>query len=243
MINFINKIIMNLINENCPYFKIGSCIKKKCRYKYHIICKNNYTCFNFDCEYGHGISILKRKILSKLYEKLYDFNFNEENSCIYTLKCINQKCKLSHHFFFKEREFLFKLFNENNNLKCKELYENYYSYNLDKKYYNSSTSNYSTSISSNDSLSNDNLLNDDIESVSSKNNIIEFNNIENELNLLVDNDNLDNLILNINNIINKKKYIQNEIFKLIKINSEYDEQIEEIQLKIKKLYIFKNSRI
>ena len=72
---------------------------------------------------------------------------------------------------------------------------------------------------------------------------IEFTDIETELNLLIDNDNLDNLLLNINNIINNKKYIQNEIFKLIKINKEYDKEIEEIQLKIKKLYIFKNSRI
>ena len=238
---------MSLIYENCPYFKIGSCIKNKCKYKYHIICKDNYTCFNFDCEYGHGISIFKRKILSKLYEKLYDNNFNEKNSCIYTFKCINQKCKLSHHFFFKEREFLFKLFNENNNLKCKELYENYYSYNLDKKYNitnnNTSISNSSTSNSFTSISSNDNLSNDDVESISLNNNIIEFNNIETELNLLVNNDNLDNLLLNINNIINNKKCIQNEIFKLIKINSEYDKQIEEIQLKIEKLYIFKNSRI
>ena len=233
---------MSLIYENCPYFKIGSCIKNNCKYKYHIICKENYTCFNFDCEYGHGISIFKRKILSKLYEKLYDFNFNQEKSCVYPFKCINQKCKLSHHFFFKEREFLFKLFNENNNLKCKELYENYYSYNLDKKYNNISTSNKSINnsmnINSNDSLSNDSLSND-----SSSNNDIEFTDIETELNLLVDNDNLDNLLLNINNIINNKKHIQNEIFKLIKINKEYDEEMEKIQLKIKKLYIFKNIRI
>ena len=231
---------MSLINEMCPYFKIGTCIKNKCKYKYHIICKNNYTCFNYDCEYGHGISILKRKILSKLYEKLYDFNFNEENSCINKLKCINQKCKLSHHFFFKEREFLFKLFNENNNLKCKELYENYYSYNLDKKYNNISKS---INNSTNDSLSNDSLSNDSLSNDSLSNDKIEFTDIETELNLLIDNDNLDNLLLNINNIINNKKYIQNEIFKLIKINKEYDKEIEEIQLKIKKLYIFKNSRI
>jgi hypothetical protein len=231
---------MNLINEMCPYFKIGTCIKNKCKYKYHIICKNNYTCFNYDCEYGHGISILKRKILSKLYEKLYNFSFNEENSCINKLKCINQKCKLSHHFFFKEREFLFKLFNENNNLKCKELYENNYSYNLHKKYNNISKS---INNSSNDSLSNDSSSNDSLSNDSSSNNDIEFTDIETELNLLVDNDNLDNLLLNINIIINNKKHIQNEIFKLIKINKEYDEEIEEIQLKIKKLYIFKNIRI
>tara|TARA_B000000475_G_scaffold93925_1_gene76406 strand:+ start:2721 stop:3146 length:426 start_codon:yes stop_codon:yes gene_type:complete len=141
---------------------------------------------------------------------------------------------------------LFKLFNENNNLKCKELYENNYSYNLNKNPTNSNFININNSITSNSSTSissNDNLLNDDVESVSSNNNIIEFNNIETELNLLVDNDNLDNLLLNINNIITNKKCIQNEIFKLIKINSEYDKEIEKIQLKIQKLYIFKNSRI
>lgn len=245
---------MSLIYSNCPYFKIGCCIKEKCKYRYHIICKNNYTCSNYECPYGHGISILKRKILLKLYEKLYDLNFNENNSCINPLKCINNKCNLSHHFAFKEREFLFKLFNEKNNLNAKELYENNYSYNLDKKYYNLDNISDNSSNSSNSSFKNnlefysENKIENETENEMLEYNIIKFENIENELNLLIEDnkdntDNLENLLLELNNNINKKSVIEQKMFDLLKININYDKKIQEIQLKIQNLFIFKNRRI
>ena len=35
----------------CPDFKIGKCNKDlNCKYLKHIVCKENYTCRNLDCE-------------------------------------------------------------------------------------------------------------------------------------------------------------------------------------------------
>ena len=74
-----------MIYENCPDFKLGICTAykdKTCKYAYHKACDNNYLCRDDNCKYGHGISIMKRTIISDMYDTIVNNDYDEKNDCL-----------------------------------------------------------------------------------------------------------------------------------------------------------------
>ena len=87
----------NFFNKNCPYFIEGKCKSKPCKYKYHIKCNKNISCFNFECCYGHSIS----QNMRRLFKEITDEHKNPEyekttNKGFYAINCFNFNCNKEH---------------------------------------------------------------------------------------------------------------------------------------------------
>jgi len=98
---------MSKINSNCPNYKLGICKDiKNCSYSFHKTCFNNFACDNFDCKYGHGVSLKKREIISDIYNFYYQDPCDNLENCLYKMTCIKQDCNSTHDIDFLYREFI-----------------------------------------------------------------------------------------------------------------------------------------
>jgi hypothetical protein len=106
-----------MIYENCPDFKLGLCTAYKndtCNYAYHKACNDNYLCRDDNCKYGHGISIMKRTIISDMYDTIVnnDYDENSKKYC-HKINCICEDCCKEHYFSYDNRSFIYKIVNQN----------------------------------------------------------------------------------------------------------------------------------
>lgn len=106
-----------MIYENCPHFKLGICTAYKnetCKYAYHKACNANYLCRDDNCKYGHGISIMKRTIISDMYDTIVnsDYHKNNKKYC-HKINCISEECVKEHYFNYDNRSFIYKIVNQN----------------------------------------------------------------------------------------------------------------------------------
>jgi hypothetical protein len=106
-----------MIYENCPNFKLGLCTAYKndtCNYAYHKACNDNYLCRDDNCKYGHGISIMKRTIISDMYDTIFNNDYDEtsEKYC-HKINCISEECHKEHYFSYDNRSFIYKIVNQN----------------------------------------------------------------------------------------------------------------------------------
>lgn len=106
-----------MIYENCPDFKLGICTAykdKTCKYVYHKACDNNYLCRDDNCKYGHGISIMKRTIISDMYDTIINNDYDENNDKYCSkINCISEECHREHYFSYDNRSFIYKIVNQN----------------------------------------------------------------------------------------------------------------------------------
>ena len=103
-----------MIYENCPDFKLGLCSAYKdetCKYAYHKACKDNYLCRDDNCKYGHGISIMKRTIISDMYDTIVNNDY-DDTYCS-KINCISEECHKEHYFSYDNRSFIYKIVNQN----------------------------------------------------------------------------------------------------------------------------------
>ena len=116
--SFVHIMSLDKFRANCPYFSVGNCIsykEGKCKYKYHKCCSENFLCNRDDCKYGHGISVMKRIIVNKIYDEKYSIKDSvyetSENRCGMPMNCINKECELDHHLKYADRTFIYKFAN------------------------------------------------------------------------------------------------------------------------------------
>lgn len=106
-----------MIYENCPDFKLGLCTAYKdetCKYAYHKACKDNYLCRDDNCKYGHGISIMKRTILTNMYDTIVNNDYDEkDDKFCHKINCISEECHKEHYFNYDNRSFIYKIVNQN----------------------------------------------------------------------------------------------------------------------------------
>lgn len=103
-----------MIYENCPDFKLGLCTAYKdetCNYAYHKACKDNYLCRDDNCKYGHGISIMKRTIISDMYDTIVNNDYDD--TYCHKINCISEECHKEHYFNYDNRSFIYKIVNQN----------------------------------------------------------------------------------------------------------------------------------
>ena len=110
----------NKFHKNCPDFKIGQCTSyKTCKYKYHKKCPDNFLCEYEDCDWGHGISYMKRIIINNIKDKKSsDYNKCDmpmncsDNMCKMPMNCINKNCECDHYpFDYDDRTFIYNIIN------------------------------------------------------------------------------------------------------------------------------------
>jgi hypothetical protein len=83
-------------NTYCPFFVEGSC-SNACKYKYHIRCNANLTCFNSNCQYGHTISFNFRKLFKQIVNENLNTEYeNSKNKCFFSINCLNSNCHNVH---------------------------------------------------------------------------------------------------------------------------------------------------
>ena len=113
---------------DCPDFMIGKCKDiKNCPYKYHIPCNDNYICINEYCTRGHGITLIKRELINKIYTEFYDNDFDISNiQCEYPLNCFSEDCLKAHYLTYQYRKVIRDIINNNNDdSKVIEIYNNF----------------------------------------------------------------------------------------------------------------------
>jgi hypothetical protein len=105
-------------HTNCPHFSVGACVsykEGKCKYKYHKCCTENFLCDREDCKFGHGITVMKRLIVNKIYDDKYSIKDSvyesSQNRCGMPMNCINAECDCDHHLEKTERAFIYKIAN------------------------------------------------------------------------------------------------------------------------------------
>lgn len=92
-------------NTYCPFFVEGSCVNG-CKYKYHIRCNANLTCFSPNCQYGHTISFNFRKLFKQIVNENLNTEYeNSKNKCFYSINCLNLNCH-NVHMLNKESMFI-----------------------------------------------------------------------------------------------------------------------------------------
>ena len=104
---------MTEICLDCPNFMIGLCKDiKNCSYEKHDKCPDNYLCVNEFCTKGHGITLIKRELINKIYTEFYNNNFDESDiQCEYPLNCFSENCLKSHYVDFKYRKVISNIIN------------------------------------------------------------------------------------------------------------------------------------
>ena len=119
---------MTNYNIDCPDFMIGKCKDiKNCPYKYHIPCNDNYICINEYCTKGHGITLIKRELINKIYTEFYDNDYDESNiQCEYPLNCFSEDCLKAHYVNYQYRKVIRDIINNHNDdNKVIEIYNNF----------------------------------------------------------------------------------------------------------------------
>jgi len=106
-----------MIYENCPHFKLGLCASyKNCNYAYHKPCDDNYLCRDDTCKFGHGISIMKRTIISDMYDTIVNNDYDKKSDKYCSkINCISEECHKKHYFDYENRSFIYKIVNQNVN--------------------------------------------------------------------------------------------------------------------------------
>ena len=119
----------NKIKKNCPKFKIGTCKVIDCDYAFHNKCYKNMLCDNYECNFGHGVTVEKRKLIISLYNKMDKYIINESAKCKFAINCFNVNCTLNHYLKYDDR----KILNQIINAKTYEEAEKIYNNNKDEK--------------------------------------------------------------------------------------------------------------
>ena len=120
----------------CPDFKIGKCNKDlNCKYFKHIVCKENYTCRDLDCELGHGISIIKRLIICNICDDYYNEDFYNSNKehCKYSCNCFIKGCNKIHIINYNNRLIINEIINIEDDDKATNLYNKYFKNDIENK--------------------------------------------------------------------------------------------------------------
>lgn len=82
-------------------------IEGKCKYKYHIKCKKNVSCFNFECCYGHSISQDMRRLFKEITDKHKNPEYETaKNKCFYSINCFNPNCNKEHLILLEAMQFI-----------------------------------------------------------------------------------------------------------------------------------------
>ena len=89
------------------FFIEGKCKLLPCKYKCHIKCNKNVSCFNFECSYGHSIS----QDMRRLFKEITDEHKNPEyetakNKCFYSINCFNPNCNKEHLILLEAMQFI-----------------------------------------------------------------------------------------------------------------------------------------
>ena len=101
------KMSNNFFNKNCPFFIEGKCKLLPCKYKYHVKCNKNVSCFNFECCYGHSISQNMRRLFKEITDKHKNPEYETaKNKCFYSINCFNPNCNKGHLVLLQAMQFI-----------------------------------------------------------------------------------------------------------------------------------------
>tara|TARA_B100000497_G_scaffold27028_1_gene31832 strand:- start:139 stop:801 length:663 start_codon:yes stop_codon:yes gene_type:complete len=85
----------------------GKCKLIPCKYKYHIKCKKNVACFNFECSYGHSISQNMRRLFKEITNEHKNTKYETaKNKCFYSISCFNPNCNKEHLILLEAMQFI-----------------------------------------------------------------------------------------------------------------------------------------
>lgn len=85
----------------------GKCKLLPCKYKYHIKCKKNVACFNFECSYGHSISQDMRRLFKEITNEHKNTKYETaKNKCFYSISCFNPNCNKEHLILLEAMQFI-----------------------------------------------------------------------------------------------------------------------------------------
>ena len=89
------------------FFIEGKCKLLPCKYKYHIKCNKNVSCFNFECSYGHSISQDMRRLFKEITDEHKNPEYkNAKNKCFYSINCFNPNCNKEHLILLEAMQFI-----------------------------------------------------------------------------------------------------------------------------------------
>ena len=89
------------------FFIEGKCKLLPCKYKYHIKCNKNVSCFNFECCYGHSISQDMRRLFKEITDEHKNPEYkNAKNKCFYSINCFNPNCNREHLILLEAMQFI-----------------------------------------------------------------------------------------------------------------------------------------
>ena len=182
------------------FFIEGKCKLLPCKYKCHIKCNKNVSCFNFECSYGHSISQDMRRLFKEITDEHKNPEYkNAKNKCFYSINCFNPNCNREHLILLEAMQFINHILKE------------YISYENASSLYNIQFKNKSPVIES---------LNDPIDS-KLENDLLNLTEIEEEAGTSIRNDRedlksnlLQELLASQNNIKEMSKKIYNKDIKI-----------------------------
>jgi len=89
------------------FFIEGKCKLLPCKYKYHVKCNKNVSCFNFECSYGHSISQDMRRLFKEITDEHKNPEYkNAKNKCFYSINCFNPNCNKEHLILLEAMQFI-----------------------------------------------------------------------------------------------------------------------------------------
>ena len=122
------------IHANCPAFSVNNCFNKyNCQYFYHNPCKDNFICSDPDCDLGHGLSLIKRMIVSGIYCTLYErpeYDTAEEDVCSRYFNCTYKNCTYHHDIPLEHRWTICNVINADTDEEAEELYKSTKTYKM-----------------------------------------------------------------------------------------------------------------
>ena len=113
------------IHAYCPEFSVNNCYDRyTCNYFYHDTCKDNFICNDPDCQYGHGLSLIKRMLVSSIYDNLYEHPIHDvTEECNRYFNCTNKKCTFHHHIPLEHRWTICNIINADTDEDAEEIYK------------------------------------------------------------------------------------------------------------------------
>jgi len=89
------------------FFIEGKCKLLPCKYKCHIKCNKNVSCFNFECSYGHSIPQDMRRLFKEITDEHKNPEYkNAKNKCFYSINCFNPNCNKEHLILLEAMQFI-----------------------------------------------------------------------------------------------------------------------------------------
>ena len=79
-------------------------------------------CDNYECIFGHGVTIEKRKLIISLYNKMDKYIINESAKCKFAINCFNVNCTLNHYLKYDDRKILNQIINAKTYEEAEEIY-------------------------------------------------------------------------------------------------------------------------